>query len=236
MKTLKAQIGTSSDYDREKLQEQLAKLSVAWPSFASAQPPKLNSKKKARVEDAMNPNARGRQKASSPAAVVLFARLRLGKFKLFETDQDGDVIGDEDEQIGVSIVRRALEEPASDRHNAGKEGAVIVESAGRKNPHVSYNAETETFEDLVAAGCYRSSQGHSLRTTKCGLNRRTDATTTLISELQDDDKPQAMPAAWICNSAGDWEASRFGVRPLICYSRGYPASLAGSDLPIQKMM
>src|SRR6185436_16788921 len=78
----------------------------------------------------------------------------LDKYKIFEPNKDGDVIGDLDEQIGVTIIKRALEEPLRQIvQNAGKEGAVIVEKIrAEKNPNVGYNAETEKFEDLVATG------------------------------------------------------------------------------------
>lgn len=86
--------------------------------------------------------------------VLIRAAKALEKFKLFEKDQDGEASGDEDEQIGVNIVKRALEEPLRQIiANAGKEGAVIVERVrSEKNPNVGYNVLTEKFEDLVAAG------------------------------------------------------------------------------------
>src|SRR5580765_7296717 len=158
VKTLKTQIeDTSSDYDREKLQERLAKLvgGVAIIRVGAATETELKEKK-ARVEDAMNATRAAVEEGIVPGGGVVLIRAAkaLEKFKLFETDKDGDVIGDEDEQIGVNIVRRALEEPLRQIvANAGKEGAVIVEKVrAEKNPNVGYNAETETFEDLVAAG------------------------------------------------------------------------------------
>ena len=106
------------------------------------------------------------------------------------------MIGDEDEQIGVNIVKRALEEPLRQIvANAGKEGAVIVEKVrAEKNPNVGYNAETETFEDLVAAGVIDPA-----KVTRCALQNAASiaglmlTTEALISELQEDDKPRAMP-------------------------------------------
>ena len=70
----------------------------------------------------------------------------------FDVNKDGE--GDADEQIGVNIVRRALEEPLRQIvQNAGKEGAVVVERVkGEKNENIGFNAATETFEDLVKAG------------------------------------------------------------------------------------
>jgi chaperonin GroEL len=200
VKTLKTQIeDTSSDYDREKLQERLAKLvgGVAIIRVGAATETELKEKK-ARVEDAMNATRAAVEEGIVPGGGVVLIRAAkaLEKFKLFETDEDGDVIGDEDEQIGVSIVRRALEEPLRQIvANAGKEGAVIVEKVrAEKNPHVGYNAETEAFEDLVAAGVIDPA-----KVTRCALQNAASiaglmlTTEALISELQDDDKSRAMP-------------------------------------------
>jgi len=200
VKTLKAQIeDTSSDYDREKLQERLAKLvgGVAIIRVGAATETELKEKK-ARVEDAMNATRAAVEEGIVPGGGVVLIRAAkaLEKFKLFDTDEDGDVIGDEDEQIGVNIVRRALEEPLRQIvANAGKEGAVIVEKVrGEKNPNVGYNAETETFEDLVAAGVIDPA-----KVTRCALQNAASiaglmlTTEALISELKEDDKPRAMP-------------------------------------------
>jgi chaperonin GroEL len=200
VKTLKTQIDdTSSDYDREKLQERLAKLvgGVAIIRVGAATETELKEKK-ARVEDAMNATRAAVEEGIVPGGGVVLIRAAkaLEKFKLFETDEDGDVIGDEDEQIGVNIVKRALEEPLRQIvANAGKEGAVIVEKVrSEKNPNVGYNAATETFEDLVAAGVIDPA-----KVTRCALQNAASiaglmlTTEALISELQDDDKPRAMP-------------------------------------------
>jgi len=200
VKMLKTQIeDTSSDYDREKLQERLAKLvgGVAIIRVGAATETELKEKK-ARVEDAMNATRAAVEEGIVPGGGVVLIRAAkaLDKFKLFETDKDGDVIGDEDEQIGVNIVKRALEEPLRQIvANAGKEGAVIVEKVrAEKNPNVGYNAETETFEDLVAAGVIDPA-----KVTRCALQNAASiaglmlTTEALISELQEDDKPRAMP-------------------------------------------
>src|SRR5258705_13458016 len=86
----------------------------------------------------------------------------LEKFKLFDANNEDEPAGDPDEQIGVNIVRRALEEPLRQIvANAGLEGAVIVEKVrAEKNPNVGYNAAPEVFEDLVAAGGVASVNGH----------------------------------------------------------------------------
>src|ERR1044071_8157225 len=114
VKTLKAQIeDTTSDYDREKLQERLAKLvgGVALIRVGAATETELKEKK-ARVEDAMHATRAAVEEGIVPGGGVALIRAgrALDKFKIFEPDADGEVSGDLDEQIGVTIVRRALQE------------------------------------------------------------------------------------------------------------------------------
>jgi len=158
VKTLRAQIEDAiSEYDREKLQERMAKLvsGVAIIRVGASTEIELKEKK-ARVEDAMHATRAAVEEGIVPGGGVVLIRAAkaLNKFKLFATDQDGESSGDEDEQIGVNIVKRALEEPLRQIvANAGKEGAVIVERVRcEKNPNIGYNVLTEKFEDLVAAG------------------------------------------------------------------------------------
>ena len=140
---------TSSDYDKEKLQERLAKLvgGVAIIKVGAATETEMKEKK-ARVEDAMHATRAAVEEgivAGGGVALVRASRV-LDNFK---TDAE-----DEDEQIGVTIVKRALEEPLRQiAQNAGAEGAVIVGKV-RENDSANYgfNAATEKFEDLVAAG------------------------------------------------------------------------------------
>src|SRR5213082_1495750 len=128
IKQIRAQIEeTTSDYDREKLQERLAKLAggVAVIKVGAATETELKEKK-ARVEDAMHATRAAVEEGIVPGGGVVLIRAAkaLEKFRLFETDNDGDLMGDEDEQIGVNIVRRALEEPLRQIvANSGKEGA-----------------------------------------------------------------------------------------------------------------
>src|SRR3989454_45678 len=125
----------------------------------------------------------------------LQARVKTLKAQ-FEANNEDEPNGDPDEQIGVNIVKRALEEPLRQIvANAGQEGAVIVEKVrAEKNPNVGYNAETETFEDLVVAGVIDPA-----KVTRCALQNAASiaglmlTTEALISELQEDDKPRAMP-------------------------------------------
>jgi chaperonin GroEL len=200
VKTLRTQIeDTTSDYDREKLQERLAKLvgGVAVIRVGAATETELKEKK-ARVEDAMNATRAAVEEGivAGGGVALIRAAKALEKFKVFEKDEDGQTTGDEDEQIGVNIIRRALEEPLRQIvQNAGKEGAVIVEKVrSSKDPNFGYNAATETFEDLVAAGIIDPA-----KVTRCALQNAASiaglmlTTEALISELQEDDKPRALP-------------------------------------------
>ncbi len=193
VKILKAQLEDSdSDYDREKLQERLAKLvgGVAIIRVGAATETELKEKK-ARVEDAMHATRAAVEEGIVPGGGVVLIRAAkvLDKLKPFD---DEEPAGDPDEQIGVNIVKRALEEPLRQIvANAGKEGALIVERVrSEKNPNIGYNVITEKFEDLIAAGVIdpakvtRSALQNAASI--AGLMLTTEA---LISEFQEDNKP-----------------------------------------------
>ncbi|HEX8369057.1 MAG TPA: chaperonin GroEL [Pyrinomonadaceae bacterium] len=151
VKTIRNQIEeTSSDYDREKLQERLAKLvgGVAVIKVGAATETEMKEKK-ARVEDAMHATRAAVEEGIVPGGGVTL--VRASKVLDSYTTEDG---GDTDEQIGVNIIKRAVEEPLRQiAGNAGKEGAVIVEKIrAEDNENFGFNAATEKFEDLVAAG------------------------------------------------------------------------------------
>ena len=153
VKTIRAQVEeTTSDYDREKLQERLAKLvgGVAVIKVGAATETEMKEKK-ARVEDAMHATRAAVEEGIVPGGGVALVRAA----RVLE-DAKGIIGrgGDPDEQIGVSIVRRALEEPLRQIvQNAGKEGAVVVERVRNdKNDNFGFNAQTEVYEDLVKAG------------------------------------------------------------------------------------
>ena len=153
VKTLRAQIDeTSSDYDREKLQERLAKLvgGVAVIKVGAATETEMKEKK-ARVEDAMHATRAAVEEGIVPGGGVSLVRAAQALEK-FLTSKKGE--GDPDEQIGVSIVKRALEEPLRQIvQNSGAEGAVVVATVREnKNVNYGYNAQTDKFEDLVKAG------------------------------------------------------------------------------------
>jgi chaperonin GroEL len=147
IKQLRTQIDeTTSDYDREKLQERLAKLAggVAIIKVGAATETEMKEKK-ARVEDALHATRAAVEEGIVPGGGValLRASIALKKLKL-----EGD------EQFGVTIVQRACEEPLRQIVlNCGTEGAVVVEKVRiNTNPHYGFNAQTEEYEDLVKAG------------------------------------------------------------------------------------
>ncbi|MBK8316099.1 MAG: chaperonin GroEL [Acidobacteria bacterium] len=180
---------TTSDYDREKLQERLAKLAggVAVIKVGAATETELKEKK-ARVEDAMHATRAAVEEGIVPGGGVTLVRAA----KVLESLK----LKDEDEQIGVNIVRRALEEPLRKiAENAGHEGAVIVEKVKlEKNDSMGFNAESEIFEDLVKAGVIDPA-----KVTRTALQNAASiaalmlTTEALISELPEDRKAPAMP-------------------------------------------
>src|SRR6266498_233190 len=139
---------TTSDYDREKLQERLAKLAggVAVINVGAATETEMKEKK-ARVEDALHATRAAVEEGIVPGGGValLWCQKALDKTKAAAED---------DQKIGVDIVRRALEEPVRwIAQNAGQEGSIVVERVREaKNKNFGYNAQTDAFEDLVAAG------------------------------------------------------------------------------------
>jgi len=148
IKEIKAAIDkTTSDYDREKLQERLAKLAggVAVINVGAATESEMKEKK-ARVEDALHATRAAVEEGIVPGGGVALVRAQkaLKTLKLEESD----------EQIGVDIIRRSLEEPMRMIvQNAGGEGSIVVEKIRQsKETNYGYNALTDEYEDLVAAG------------------------------------------------------------------------------------
>ncbi len=138
---------STSDYDTEKLQERLAKLAggVAVINVGAATETEMKEKK-ARVEDALHATRAAVEEGIVPGGGValLWCQQAIAKFKT----------GDHDEDIGVNIVRRALEEPIRQiTQNAGAEGSIVVERVREKNElNWGYNAATGEYENLVKAG------------------------------------------------------------------------------------
>jgi chaperonin GroEL len=191
VKTIRNQIEeTTSDYDREKLQERLAKLvgGVAVIKVGAATETEMKEKK-ARVEDAMHAT-----RAAVEEGIVAGGGVTLVRASKV---LDGFTIeGDQDEVIGVNIIKRAVEEPLRQiALNAGKEGAVIVEKIrAEDSENFGFNAATEKFEDLVAAGVIDpakvSRTALQNAASIAGLMLTTEA---MISELPDEKGEGGMP-------------------------------------------
>ena len=188
VKQIRAQIEeTSSEYDREKLQERLAKLvgGVAVIKVGAATETELKEKK-ARVEDAMHATKAAAEEGIVPGGGVAF----LHAIKALEKTK----LEDDDEQIGVNIIRRALEEPLRQIvQNAGHEGAIVVAKVREnKNPNFGFNADTEVYEDLVAAGVIDPTMvartALENAASIAGLLLTTEA---LITDVPEDDKAAA---------------------------------------------
>jgi chaperonin GroEL len=143
---IKKQIeGTTSDYDREKLQERLAKLAggVAVLNVGASTEVEMKEKK-SRVEDALHATRAAVEEGIVPGGGVALLRsiAVLDKVK---------VKGDQ--KVGVDIVRRALEEPIRQiANNAGAEGSIVVQKVKEKEGSFGFNAQTEVYEDLLVAG------------------------------------------------------------------------------------
>ncbi|HEY9433571.1 MAG TPA: chaperonin GroEL, partial [Blastocatellia bacterium] len=188
--TIRRQIEeTTSDYDREKLQERLAKLvgGVAVIKVGAATETELKEKK-ARVEDAMHATRAAVEEGIVPGGGVTLVRAAKAL--------DSLKLKDEDEQIGVNIVKRALEEPLRKiAENAGHEGAVIVERVkAEKNDSMGFNAESEQFEDLVKAGVIDPAKvARTALQNAASIAALMLTTEALVSEIPEEKKAPAMP-------------------------------------------
>jgi chaperonin GroEL len=189
VKQLRVQIEeTTSDYDREKLQERLAKLvgGVAVIKVGAATETELKEKK-ARVEDAMHATRAAVEEGIVPGGGVAMLRCITSLDNLKLTDE---------EQVGVGIVRRSLEEPLRMiAHNAGLEGAVVVEKVhANSDPNFGFNAETTKYEDLVKSGVIDPT-----KVTRTALQNAASiaalllTTEALVSEIKEEEKAPAMP-------------------------------------------
>src|SRR5713101_1725738 len=185
VKTLRAQIDeTSSDYDREKLQERLAKLvgGVAVIKVGAATETEMKEKK-ARVEDAMHATRAAVEEGIVPGGGVALSRCvsALDKLKL-----EGD------EQIGVNIVKRALVEPLRQiAENAGEEGAIVLGKVNdSKDANYGFNALTSEYEDLVKAGVLDPTKVVRTALQNAGSIASLMLTTeALVAEIQEEGAP-----------------------------------------------
>jgi len=190
VKQIRTQIEeTTSDYDREKLQERLAKLvgGVAVIKVGAATETELKEKK-ARVEDAMHATRAAVEEGIVPGGGVALLRCTPALEKLKVED---------DEEIGVNIVKRALEEPLRQiAQNAGVEGAIVV---GRiresKDEHFGYNAETGEYGDLVKMGVIDPAKVTRLALQNAASVSALMLTTeALVAEIKEEEKKAAAAA------------------------------------------
>jgi chaperonin GroEL len=189
VKEIRSQVDkTTSDYDREKLQERLAKLvgGVAVIKVGAATETEMKEKK-ARVEDAMHATRAAVEEGIVPGGGVALARCvnALDKLK-----SDGD------EQIGINVVKRALQEPLRQiAENAGEEGAIVLGKINdSKDNNFGYNALTGEYEDLVKAGVLDPTKVVRTALQNAGSIASLMLTTeALISELPEKKEAPAMP-------------------------------------------
>jgi chaperonin GroEL len=188
VKQIRAQIEeTSSDYDREKLQERLAKLvgGVAVIKVGAATETEMKEKK-ARVEDAMHATKAAVEEGIVPGGGV--ALIRASK-ALENMKLEGD------EQLGVAIIRRAIEEPLRwIAANAGKEGSIIVAKVRENEGAFGYNAQDDRFEDLIKAGVIDPTKvARTALQNAASISALLLTTEALVSEIPEEKKEAAMP-------------------------------------------
>jgi chaperonin GroEL len=174
---IKAAIDKStSDYDSEKLQERLAKLATEM------------KEKKARVEDALHATRAAVEEGIVPGGGVALLRVQSKLEKVTGSDAD--------ENVGIAIVRRALEEPMRIiASNAGVEGSIVVDKVkGKKDKNLGYNAQSDVYEDMVAAGVIDPT-----KVTRTALQNAASVagllltTECVVVEKKEEEKVPAMP-------------------------------------------
>jgi len=189
VKQLRTQIDeTTSDYDREKLQERLAKLvgGVAVIKVGAATETEMKEKK-ARVEDAMHATRAAVEEGIVPGGGVAFVRAipALDKVKL-----------EHDEQIGVNIVKRSLEEPLRMiASNAGHEGAVVLGKVKEaKDANIGFDAATEEYTDMISAGILDPAKvARTALQNAASISALMLTTEALVSEIPEEEKAPAGP-------------------------------------------
>ena len=191
VKQLRTQIDeTTSDYDREKLQERLAKLvgGVAVIKVGAATETEMKEKK-ARVEDAMHATRAAVEEGIVPGGGVALVRAipAVEKLKL-----------EDDEKIGANIVKRALEEPLRTiASNAGFEGAIVIGKVrDSKDPNYGFNAATEEYGDMISAGILDPAKvTRSALQNAASISSLMLTTEALVAEIPEEEKPAAGPPA-----------------------------------------
>jgi len=179
---------TTSDYDREKLQERLAKLAggVAVINVGAATETEMKEKK-ARVEDALHATRAAVEEGIVPGGGVALIRAQKALDSLTLTG---------DEEIGLQIVRRAIEQPLRTlADNAGQEGALIVQEVKKRKGAEGYNVATGEYTDLIKAGVVDPAKvTRSALQNAASISGLLLTTECLVTELPEKDKAPAMPA------------------------------------------
>jgi chaperonin GroEL len=189
VKQIRAQIDeTTSDYDREKLQERLAKLigGVAVINVGAATETEMKEKK-ARVEDALNATRAAVEEGIVPGGGVALVRCLdvLSKMKIKA-----------DQKLGVKVVMRAIEEPLRQiANNAGLEGSVVIDKVKGAQGSFGYNADTDTYEDLMKAGVIDPTKVVRLALQNAASVASLMLTTQAMVAEKPEEKEPAMPGA-----------------------------------------
>src|SRR5213080_200011 len=189
VKQIKTQIDeTTSDYDREKLQERLAKIvgGVAVINVGAATETEMKEKK-ARVEDALHATKAAVEEGIVPGGGTAYLRCLSALDKITNLPHD--------QQVGVNIVKRALEEPIRQiAQNAGLEGSVVVERVKKEAANSGFDAAAEKYVDLIEAGIIDPT-----KVTRYALQNAASVaslmltTEVMVSEIPDEKKAQGMP-------------------------------------------
>jgi chaperonin GroEL len=188
---------TTSDYDREKLQERLAKLAggVAVINVGAATETEMKEKK-ARVEDALHATRAAVEEGIVPGGGVAFIRAQkvLDNMRGLEGD----------EKVGVQIVRRAIEEPTRQlADNAGKEGALIVEEVKKRKGNEGYDVSADEFTDLVKAGIVDPTKvARSALQNAASISGLLLTTEALVTEIPEKEKTPPMPGGGMGGMGG----------------------------------
>jgi len=179
---------TTSDYDREKLQERLAKLAggVAVVNVGAATETEMKEKK-ARVEDALHATRAAVEEGIVPGGGVAFLRTQKALDNIKDLEPD--------EKVGVAIVRRAIEEPTRQlANNAGREGALVVEEVKKRKGNEGYDVANDEYTDLVKAGIVDPT-----KVTRTALQNAASiaglllTTEALVTEIPEKEKTPPMP-------------------------------------------
>jgi chaperonin GroEL len=195
---IKAQIAqTTSDYDREKLQERLAKLAGGVAVLHIGAPSEVEMKeKKDRVDDALSATRAAIAEGIVPGGGVAYIRCLAAL--------DGLKGANDDETTGIEIVRRAIEEPLRQiANNAGVEGAVVVQKVSEGKADYGYNARTDTYEHLLAAGVIDPA-----KVTRVALENAASiagmflTTECVIADKKEENPAPAMPAGGMGGMGG----------------------------------